>query len=110
MSDVYVCIYKKANMQARLGGGGGVLTQEIFLEIKCSEISSGAISGHSSCYFWLGMHFISQISTREGTKVGRTVDGMTSRKGQLVNSRAPDIAIIYAHNYAIDCIYDYAQP
>ena len=89
MSAVYVCIYKQANMEARLGGSGGVLTQEI----KCFEISSGAISGHSSCYFWLGMHFISQISTRGGTKVGRSVDGMTSRKGQLVNSRAPDIAI-----------------
>jgi len=35
---------------------------------------------------------------REGTEVGRTVGGMTSIKGQLVNSRASDIAI-YLHIY-----------
>ena len=35
---------------------------------------------------------------REGTKVGKTVGGVTSIKGQLVNSRALDI-VIYLCTY-----------
>ena len=46
-----------------------------------------------SSNFWLSYIHLLQISTREGTKVGRTVGGVTSIEGQLLNSRAPDIAL-----------------
>ena len=39
-----------------------------------------------------------RISTREGTKVDRTAGGVTSLEGQLVTSRAPEIAI-YLRTY-----------
>ena len=41
MSDVYVCIYKQATRQD-YGGLGGCSPRK-FLEIRCSEIASGAI-------------------------------------------------------------------
>ena len=41
VSDVNVYIDK----HARLGGSGGMLPQENFLEIRCSEIASEAILG-----------------------------------------------------------------
>ena len=91
MSDVYVCIYKQASMQVRLGGSGGCSPRE-FLEIKCSEISSGAISGHSSCYFiqFLAGHAFHKPNFHER----RYQSWQNSRwDGQLVNSRASDIAI-----------------
>ena len=92
----------QANMQDQ-GGLGGCSPRK-FLEIGCSEIASGTIFGPTiSSNIWLSyMHLLSQLTsnfTREGTKVDRTVGGMTSIKGQLVNYRAPDIAIFYV------CIY-----
>ena len=46
---------------------------------------------------------------REGTKVGRTVGGVTSIEGRLVNFRAPDKAIylhtIYLHTIYLHTIY-----
>ena len=49
------------------------------------------------------MYLLSQLtsnSTREGTKVGRTVGVVTAIEEQLVNSRAPEIAFISARIYA----------
>ena len=49
-----MCAFVRSK-DARLGGSGGVLSQEI-LEIRCSEIASGAIFGqkqsHSSYYIF----------------------------------------------------------
>ena len=83
-----------------------------FLQIRCSEIASEAILGQRqsrSSYlhglksiafnFWLSMYAKPadfEVSTREGTKIGRIVGGVASLEGQLVNSRAHEIAI-YAH-------------
>ena len=41
MSEVYVCTHKHVS----LGGSGGMLPQDIFGEIRCSEIASEAILG-----------------------------------------------------------------
>ena len=46
MSDLYVCSYK----QARLGGSGGMLPQESFRNIRCSEIVSEAILGQKQSH------------------------------------------------------------
>ena len=83
----------------------------IFLEIRCSEIASGAIFGQkqsrSSYYIFHPMLgspiriLLSQLTSnfhKRKTKVGRTVGGVTSIEGQLVNSRAPDVAI-YLRTY-----------
>ena len=74
-----------------------------FFEIRCSEIASGSIFGEkqsrSSYQFLAVLHAFAKpadfksSSMREGTKGGRTVGGVTSVEGRLVNSQAPDIAI-----------------
>ena len=80
-----------------------------FLEIRCSEIASGAIFGQKQSRiatilsnFWLSyIHLLSQLtSTTEGTKAGRTVGVVTAIEEELVNSRAPGIAIYFARIYA----------
>ena len=42
---------------------------------------------------------------REGTKAGRTVRGLTSLEGKMVNSRVPDIAM-YLHTYLRTAFHD----
>ena len=57
MSDVYVYMHK----HARLGGSRGMLPQEIFRKIRCSEIASEDILGQSqgrSSYTWLAEYCI----------------------------------------------------
>ena len=58
MSDLYVCMHK----HARLGGGGrGMLPQENFLEIRCSEIVSDDILGQKqsrSSYMARGVPYL----------------------------------------------------
>ena len=53
MSNVYVCVYKQTSTQDQEGLGG--CSPRKFLEIRCSEVASGAILGqnqrHSSYYF-----------------------------------------------------------
>ena len=60
----YICIHK----HARLEGLGGMLPQEIFLKIRCSEVVSEDISGWKKSHsgymargvlypiFWLAMY------------------------------------------------------
>ena len=50
--------------------------------------------------FWLSMYAKPadfKVFTREGTKIGRTVGGVASLEGQLVNSRVHELIVIYAH-------------
>ena len=99
----YAYINKQAGKTRGVWAGG--CSPRKFLEIRCSEVASGAIFGQkqsrSSYYFRLSyMHLLSQltsniISTTEGTKVGRTVGVVTAIEERLVNSRAPDIAIYF---------------
>ena len=63
MSNVYVCVYKQTSRQDQ-GGLGGCSPRK-FLEIRCSEVASGAIFGQkqsrSSYYFRFSyMHLLSQ--------------------------------------------------
>ena len=105
-----VCMHVCMHKHATLGGGvGGMPPPMKFLEIRCSEIAFEVIleqkQSHSS-YMACGvlhpifgcpcMHLLVRwlwISRREGTIVGWTACGVTSLGRQLVNSRAPEIAI-----------------
>ena len=84
--DVYVCMHEQStnhmHTHARLEGFGGMLPQEILLEIRCSEIASEAILGQKqnrsawltiNCirFFAVHVHLLS-LRSREGTTVGRT--------------------------------------
>ena len=68
MSNVYICIYKQASMQDY--GVWGCSPRK-FLEIKCSEIASGAILDKRralvatiSSNVWLSyMHLLSQLTS-----------------------------------------------
>ena len=75
-----------------------MLPQKIF-ETACSKIASEAILGrnprrsnymaHGVLYPLFGcscMHVLFLISTRQGTKVGRTAVGVASLRRHLVNS------------------------
>ena len=60
MSDVYVCIYKQASRQD-YGGLGGCSPRK-FLEIRCSEIASGAIFGQKqSCSSYYFIQFLAVL-------------------------------------------------
>ena len=66
MSNVYVCVYKQTSRQDKWGAGG--CSPRKFLEIRCSEVASGAIFGQkqsrSSYYFRLSyMHLLSQLTS-----------------------------------------------
>ena len=54
----FIFTFLYTNKQARLGGSGGMLPQE-FLEIRCSEVASGAVFGQkqsrSSYYQFLAV-------------------------------------------------------
>ena len=101
MSDVYVCIY--INKQARKTRG---CSPRKCLEIRCFEIAFGQKQWRSSYYFSKFLAVLHAFARpadlknprEEGTKVDRTVSGVTSIEGQLVNSRALDIAI-YLRTY-----------
>ena len=101
MSNVYVYMYKACKTR----GVWGYAPQEI----RCSEIASEAILGPKQSrsryvareyciHFWLstyafGMPADFEFPREKVLKVDRTAGGVTSPKGQLVNSRVPEIAI-----------------
>ena len=93
MSDEYLC---KQTCKTR-----GVWEDALRLLLGPFLDKSRAVVATISSNIWLSyMQLLSQLTsnfTREGTKVGRTVDGMTSIKERLVNYRAPDIFYV--------CIY-----
>ena len=69
MSNVTMCMYVYINKQAgKTRGGLGGCSPRKFLEIRCSEVASGAIFGQkqsrSSYYFRLSyIHLLSQLTS-----------------------------------------------